>query len=194
MIGVILVLLAAIAFVPVLGYAVACVRAAGGDGPPPWRFRGRLFIDGFWMTLTLLLLTAPFALIAVPLHGALHNPSLWHSNGTLLEWESWSTAALVVALPWGIVLLLLMPHATARYAATCRARDLLDFAASARSLRREFAAWNLAIATMVTAWAIGLACVALLCIGAVPGIFYAILVSAHAAATLHPEGESPATG
>jgi hypothetical protein len=193
-IGVTLVLLMPIAFIPVLGYSVACVRAARAEGPPALRFRGRLFIDGFWVTLALLLLTAPFALIAVPLHGVLHNPTLWHSTSTLLEWESWSTATLIVALPWGFVELLLMPHATARYAATCKARDLFDFAASLRGVRREFAAWNLAIATMVTAWAIGLACVALLCIGAVPGIFYAILVSAHAAATLHPEGESPATG
>jgi hypothetical protein len=30
--------------------------------------------------------------------------------------------------------------------------------------------------------------VGLLCVGLLPGIFYAILVSAHATATLHPEG------
>jgi hypothetical protein len=37
---------------------------------------------------------------------------------------------------------------------------------------------------MVTGWAIGLACVGLLCVGLVPGVFYAILVSAHASAAL----------
>ena len=104
------------------------------------------------------------------------------------------TAAFMVALPWGALLLLLMPHATARFAVTQKARHLFDFGSSIRSVRREFAAWNVAIAAIVTAWAVGLACVALLCIGAVPGVFYAILVSAHAAATLHPEGENPSAG
>jgi Protein of unknown function (DUF4013) len=188
-----MVLLAPIAFIPLLGYSIACTRAAmRGDAPPAWRLDGRLLVEGFWLTLALLIVTAPFALIAIPLHAALHNAALWRSSGTLLEWESWATATLIAALPWGIVVLLLMPHASSRYAATRKVRDLFDFAASLQSVRREFATWNVTIAAMVTAWAIGLACVALLCAGAVPGIFYAILVSAHAAATLSPAGESPA--
>jgi hypothetical protein len=39
-------------------------------------------------------------------------------------------------------------------------------------------------AAIVTGWLVGLACAGLLCIGIVPGIFYAILVSAHATAAL----------
>jgi len=70
-----------------------------------------------------------------------------------------------------------------------RARHLFDFASSLRSVRRDFAAWNFAVAAIVTAWALGLACSALFCVGLAPGVFYAILVSAHATAALHPEGE-----
>jgi hypothetical protein len=58
-------------------------------------------------------------------------------------------------------------------------------------VRRDFPTWNLVIATIVTAWGIGVASAALLCIGLAPGIFYAILVSAHATASLHPEGSGP---
>ncbi len=135
------------------------------------------------------MITAPFALIAIPLAGALSAPGLWHSNGPLLSVEAWASAILIVAMPWGIALLLLMPHATARFASTGRLADLLDFPASLRLVRRDFATWNIAIAAIVTAWAVGLACIALLCAGAVPGIFYAILVSAHATATLHAESD-----
>jgi len=39
----------------------------------------------------------------------------------------------------------------------------------------------------------GLACAALLCVGVVPGIFYAILVSAHASAALDGKGQHPST-
>jgi hypothetical protein len=60
-------------------------------------------------------------------------------------------------------------------------------------VRRDFTTWNLAAAAMVTGWAIGLACVGLLCLGIVPGVFYAILVSAHASAALQNEAAvSPA--
>lgn len=174
-------------FVLVLGYAVAAVRQADehpGQGPPPWR----LYPGGDWVALALLLLTAPFVLVGIFVSSALHISALWHSSGTLLDVESFTAAALILALPWGIVVLLLMPHATARYAATHRARDLFDFPESLRSVRRDFAAWNVTIAAIVTAWAIGLACAALFCVGLVPGLYYAILVSAHATAALQPEG------
>ena len=46
---------------------------------------------------------------------------------------------------------------------------------------------------VVTAWAIGVACVGLVCVGLVPGVFYAILVSAHASAALRPKGSAPAS-
>ncbi len=170
-------------FVLVLGYAVAAVRAADehpGQGPPAWR----LYPGGAWVALALLLLTAPFVLVGIFVSSALHISALWQSHGTLLDVESFTAAVLILALPWGVVVLLLMPHATARYAATHRAGDLFDFANSLRSVRRDFAAWNVTIAAIVTAWAIGLACAALFCAGVVPGVFYAILVSAHATAAL----------
>jgi hypothetical protein len=57
-----------------------------------------------------------------------------------------------------------------------------------RGVRRDFATWNIAAAAIVTGWAAGLACAGLLCVGLVPGVFYAILVSAHAAAALQGTG------
>jgi hypothetical protein len=103
-------------------------------------------------------------------------------------------AALILALPWGLLSLLLLPHATARFAATGDPRNLFDIAATLRGVRRDFITWNIVAAAIVTAWAVGLACVGLLCIGIVPGVFYAILVSAHAAAALQhqsPQTSSP---
>jgi uncharacterized protein DUF4013 len=181
------ILLLPLTFVFVLGYAVAAVRAADerpGQGPPPWR----VYPGGHLVTLALLLLTVPFVVVGIFVSSALHNAGLWQSNGTLLDVESFTAAVLILALPWGVVVLLLMPHATARYAATHRARDLFDFTSSLRSVRRDFAAWNVTVAAIVTAWAIGLACAALFCLGVVPGVFYAILVSAHATAALNIEG------
>jgi hypothetical protein len=81
-----------------------------------------------------------------------------------------------------------MPHATARFAFSGNAFDLFDLPASIKAVRHDFTTWNLAAAAIVTGWAIGLACVGLLCAGVVPGVFYAILVSAHASAALHNKG------
>jgi Protein of unknown function (DUF4013) len=190
-VGVVAVVLLPIAFIPLLGYAVAATRAASSrpkDGPPPWRPSGRLLADGFWLTLALVLLTAPFALLLIPLLAALDTPSLWHSQDGLLHVEAHVTADLILALPWGIVVLLLMPQATASFATSGRATDLFDFRAALRGVRRDFATWNVVVAAIVTGWAIGLACIALLCAGVFVGIFYAILVSAHATAALHPTG------
>src|SRR5690349_6003453 len=116
LIGVVAILFLPLTFVLVLGYAVAAVRAPG-QGPPPWR----LYPGGHWVALALLLLTAPFVLVGIFVSRALHIGALWHSSGTLLDVESFTAAVLILALPWGIVALLLMPHATARYAATHRA-------------------------------------------------------------------------
>jgi hypothetical protein len=174
-----------------LGYAVEAVHAsetAPSEGPPSWQSQARIWRYGFWMTLALAVLTAPFVVTTLVVGAALHQPSLWHSSSPLLDVEAITSGALISAFPWGLLLLVLMPHATDRFAVTQRARDLFDFASSVRSVRRDFAAWNLAVATIVTAWAIGIACVALLCVGLAPGVFYAILVSAHATASLHPEG------
>ena len=102
-------------------------------------------------------------------------------------------AAFLLALPWGFLLLIHMPHATARFAHAGKASDLFDLPASIRAVRRDFATWNVAAAAIVTGWAVGLACVGLFCVGLVPGVFYAILVSAHASAALDNEdANSPA--
>jgi hypothetical protein len=194
-IGMALLVLLPLTFVLVLGYAVEAVRGselAPFEGPPSWRSIARISRYGAWMSIALAIISAPFAVAVIFLAGALHQPALWRSTGTLLDAEAGIAALLIAALPWGLLLLVLMPHATDRYAVTQRARDLFDFAASVRSVRRDFATWNLVIATIVTAWAIGISAAALFCVGLVPGVFYAILVSAHATASLHPESSDPA--
>ena len=192
-IGIVTVLLLPVLFIPLLGYAVEATRAAAesaAGGPPRWRLNGGLLADGLWLALAILLVTAPFALAALPLSSALSSPALWRSSGSLLEVEGAVTAALIVALPWGITILLLMPHATARFAATRRPADLFDFPTAVRGVGRDFAIWNVVVAAIVTGWAAGLACVGLLGAGVVPGIFYAILVSAHATAALYATSEN----
>jgi hypothetical protein len=192
-VGLVLVLLLPVGFIPLLGYAVAATRAAaaGAEGPPAWSPFGRIIVDGIAVALAIAIITLPFAVLALVLVPLLSNHELWRSTDPLLHVEAWSATVLILALPWGIALLLLMPHAVARYAATRRQLDLFDFAASLRSVRRDFTVWNVAIAAIVTAWAVGLACIGLLWIGLVPGIFYAILVSAHATSTLCPASENP---
>ncbi len=185
--GVLVVLGAPILFIPLLGYAIAATRAAEQDpsqGPPPWRLSARLIFDGSWTTLALALTVAPFAVAWNPLAATLPV-----ADATLAH----VIAFLVLALPWGLLALLLMPHATAAFAATAQPHDLFDVAAALRAVRNDFATWNTAAAAMVTAWAVGLACAGLLCVGLVPGIFYAILVSAHAAAALHAKDPRPAS-
>ena len=183
------VLLLPIAFVPLLGYAVAATRAAEIDpeaGPPPWVLSGRLLTDGVWTALAVLLVTAPFAIALKPLSGLIAQAHLWHVDDQALSNLYANIAAgFILALPWGLLMLLLMPHATMRFAISGKAVDLFDFAAAVRGVGHDFATWNLAAAAIVTAWAIGLAGAALLCVGVLPGAFYAILVSAHAAAALH---------
>ena len=189
-IGLLVVLFLPLLFILVLGYAIAATRDAEIDppaGPPPWRITPRLLRDGVWTSIAILLTVAPFALLLNPLAGVLH--------ATLLQEPYAHVVALfAVALPWGLVALLHMPHATAAYAASSRPRDLFDVRASLRGVRRDFTTWNVAAAAMVTGWAIGLACVGLVCVGIVPGIFYAILVSAHASAALHRSGSHPPAG
>jgi hypothetical protein len=198
LIGVVIVLLLPVAFVPLLGYAVAATRAASSDatgGPPRWVVSARLFTDGFWIALAVLLITTPFALAVVPLATLIDNAHLWRvSDPALSRVYAILAAGLALALPWGIVLLLLMPHATARFATTGRPVDLFDFPGALRGMAGDFATWNLAAAAIVTAWAVGLACVGLLCVGVVPGLFYAILVSAHATTTLNTKVAHPPAG
>jgi hypothetical protein len=180
--GVVSVLLLPLFFIPLLGYAVAATRSAAADpaqAPPAWPSRWRLLTDGLWTSLLIALTVAPFTIAFVLLTPALH--------GVIAV----VIALFLLLLVWGLVALLFLPHATAAFARGGRARDLFDFPASLRGVRRDFATWNVAVAAIVTGWAIGLACVGLVCVGLVPGIFYAILVSAHATAALSPtrEGE-----
>ena len=198
LIGILMVLLLPVAFVPLLGYAVEATRTAFKDpsaAPPRWAISTRLFADGFWVALAMLIITAPFALAIGPLSTVIEQAHLWHvADPPLSRLYANLAAGFTLALPWGFVLLLLMPHATVRFAASGRPVDLFDFPAALRGVGRDFATWNLAAAAIVTAWALGLACVGLLCVGIVPGVFYAILVSAHAAAALHTKDANPAAG
>jgi hypothetical protein len=188
LLGVLMLLLLPIAFVPLLGYAVAATRSAAKDPsepPPRWAISTRLLTDGFWIALAVLLIAAPFALAIGPFAAFIFEAHLWHVSDRALSRVYASLAAgFILALPWGFVMLLLMPHATVRFASSGRPLDLFNFPAALRSVARDFATWNLAAAAIVTAWAVGLACVGLLCLGIVPGVFYAILVSAHASSAL----------
>ena len=191
-IGLLTVLLLPVAFIPLLGYAVAATREAEQDastGPPKWMLSGRLLSDGFWTAVVVVLLTAPFALLVNPLAGWLFDAYVMRGTDVPVSQLYAHTIALfVLALPWGLLLLIHIPHATGRFAHSGRAVDLFDLPASIEAVRRDFTTWNLAAAAMVTGWAIGLACVGLLCLGIVPGVFYAILVSAHASAALQNQG------
>ncbi|HKW59301.1 MAG TPA: DUF4013 domain-containing protein [Candidatus Dormibacteraeota bacterium] len=172
--GVIAVLLLPVAFIPLLGYAIAATRAAAEEpsqGPPPWPSVWRLLADGFWTALVVGLTLSPFTIAFIALAQVVSGIAL-------------VVAFFLLALPWGLTALLLLPHATASFATTGNPRALFDVRASLRGVRRDFAIWNIVVAAIVSGWAIGLACAGLLCVGIVPGIFYAILVSAHATAAL----------
>jgi hypothetical protein len=189
-IGTLVALLLPITFILLLGYAIAATRGAEEDPtqpPPPWKLSARVITDGFWTSVVLLLLSAPFAIALNPLANSIR----------LSDTYAHIVAALLLALPWGFLLLLLMPHGTSRFAATRRPRHLFDFPGALRNVKRDFPTWNLVAAAIVTAWVIAVACVGLVCVGVFPGMFYAILVSAYASATLHPPGASstnPPTG
>lgn len=180
--GCVAVILLPLLFVPLLGYAIAATRTAELDpnaAPPPWRFSFAHFWAGGWTFLMLAVIAAPFAVLLDPLAGWLSGVSPAYAP---------VFAVLVLALPWGLLMLLLVPCTTAAFALSGDPHDLFDIAASLRCVRDEFGTWNVVIAAIVTGWAIGLACVGLLCVGIVPGLFYAILVSAHATAALHGQG------
>jgi Protein of unknown function (DUF4013) len=191
-IGTLAVVFLPITFIPLLGYAIAATRRAQDDPaqpPPPWRLSARLITDGFWTAVVLVLLSAPFAVALNPLADAI--------GGVRSQFFPHVEAALLLALPWGLLLLILMPHGTSRFAATRRPMDLFDFPTTLREVKRDFPAWNLVAAAIVTAWIVAVACVGLLCVGLFPGILYAILVSAYACATLHSpsaSGTNPPAG
>jgi hypothetical protein len=192
------VLLLPLSFVPLLGYAIAATRAAELDpstGPPAWRLSRRLLAEGILTSAALLIVALPFALAFIPLSSWLFYIHLYRSTDpAVTQFFAQVLATCVLALPAGLVLLLVMPNATAAFAATGRPRDLFDPVRAVGGLRRDFATWNLAAAAIVTAWAIGLAGAGLFCVGLVPGVFYAILVSAHASAALHRQGDDSSPG
>ena len=185
-------------FIPLLGYAIQATRAAEIDpsqGPPQWRPSVSLVLAGAWMSFAILLSTVPFVLLFNPLADFLNVANVGNfDNPGLANFSAHVLAALVLSLPWGLFLLLVMPNATASFAASRRPVDLFNFPASIRAVVRDFATWNVSAAAVVTAWIVGLACAGLFCIGIVPGIFYAILVSAHATAALTRQGTHPSAG
>jgi hypothetical protein len=196
--GMICVALLPLLFIPLLGYAVQATRAAELDpsqGPPPWRASVSLVLAGAWVSLAIGLSTIPFLLFLNPLSNLLFRADIGNLHDTTLtDFAAHVLAFLLLALPWGLLLLLVMPHATARFAATYEIHDFIDVSASLRGVARDFATWNVVAAAIVTAWIVALACAGLFCIGVVPGIFYAILVSAHATAALARQSPHPSAG
>jgi hypothetical protein len=193
--GLFAILFLPIAFVPLLGYAIAATRAAETNpkqGPPPWTLSSRLISDGFWTSLAVLVFTAPFLFALNPVAALLFDSHVGRSNDPALsQLFAQVAAALILALPWGYLLLVHMPHAAARFANTRRPLELFNVPASVQAVKNDFTTWNLAAAAIVTGWALGLAAVGILCVGIVPGAFYAILVSAHASAALHSKSKNP---
>ena len=187
--GLVCVLLLPILFIPLFGYGIEAVRAAAMDpskGPPGWRWSVGLLLRGGWAAFALAVSVLPFAVVYNPVVDAL-------INGGATTLIARVIAFFALALVWGLLALVVAPHTTAKFAITGNPTDLFDAGGAVRGVRYRFAAWNLAAAAIVTAWAIGLAGAGLLCVGVVPGVFYAILVSAHAAASLYREGQdSPA--
>ncbi|HET9780200.1 MAG TPA: DUF4013 domain-containing protein [Candidatus Dormibacteraeota bacterium] len=171
--GCLCVVLLPLLFIPLFGYAVNAIRSSQ---PPPWRFDGRLLTDGFWIAVWLLLTLAPFAIAFAALARAISGVAL-------------VVGFFVLLFLWGCVALIWLPQALASFAGSGQARDLFDVGRSVHAARRDFMTWNIVVAAIVTAWAIAIACVGLLCVGIVPGVFYAILVSAHATSALG--GQSP---
>jgi Protein of unknown function (DUF4013) len=187
LIGIPLLVLLPLGLVPLLGYTVAVVRSAAADpeaGPPPWRPLPRLLAEGLFVALVIAALTAPFVVLAAALTAPAGRILAGVGDAFLRGGLALVIAGALAALPWGILLLVLMPPATARFARSGFYTDLVDVPAAIRTVRQRFPAWNLAVVAIVTAWAIGLSGVGLALVGVVPGVLYAMLVSAHATASL----------
>jgi hypothetical protein len=188
--GLLLVAVLPLSFPVVFGYAVACIRSAACDpaAPPPgWRLSGRLLGDGVLSAAQTAALTVPFALIAWLLAGAL--AAVWHPFGDpLLDPAlSWIGVLTLVALPWGVVMLVVLPPTLARFAVTGRAGDLASPRLVVACVRDRYADWNFVLVAITTAWALAVVGLAVLGVGVVAGAFYAILVSAHACSALAPD-------
>jgi hypothetical protein len=187
--GIGLVALLPLTFAAVFGYAVACVRSAACDmaGPPPaWRIGPGLLRDGAWSALQAAALTAPFALVAWLLDTLVAR--VWHptADAFLDSALAWIVAATVAALPWGVVMLVVVPPTLASFAVTGRASDLARLRLVVACVRGRYADWNLVLVGITTAWALAAIGFAVVGLGIVPGAFYAILVSAHACSALAP--------
>jgi hypothetical protein len=190
LIGVVLVALLPIAFIPVFGYAVTCARTAAHslwEPPPPWRLNARLLTDGAWSSLQAALLTLPFAFGGWWLGSVLAGH--WHPTGDpfVSAGYAWTVALTLAALAAGLVLLVVVPPTLARFAVSGRPTDLAALGSVVECVRGRFAAWNLALAVITTSWIVAAAGLGLLVIGVIPGVFYAILTSAHACAALSPD-------
>ena len=188
--GMALVALLPLTFVLVWGYAVACLRAAAEDpdaAPPPWRLNGRLLRDGAWSALQGAVVTLPFAVAGWWAAAALAR--VWHPLGGWFVDPAIAAvvAGCAIALPWGVVVLVLLPPTLARFAVTGRPADLAGVRAAVACVRERFVAWNLAVVLITTSWALAAIGLTVGLVGVVPGAFYAILVSAHACAALAPD-------
>jgi hypothetical protein len=189
LVGTACVVLLPAAFPLLFGYAVGCVRASACDpaaSPPRWRVSRRLVADGVWSATQAALLTAPFAAVAWTMARALGRA--WHPTGSAFPDVplTWVVALAAAALPWGVLLLVVVPPTLAAFATTGRVLDLADVRLVTRCVTARYTEWNLVVAGITTAWAVGMVGLALLAVGVVPGVFYAILVSAHACASLAP--------
>ena len=87
-VGLTLVLLMPIAFVPLLGYAVASTRSAwsnSADGIPRWVMSARLLTDGLWVAIAVVVLTAPFAIAINPIATLIGHAHLWQVTDPALS-------------------------------------------------------------------------------------------------------------
>jgi hypothetical protein len=189
LIGTCLVALLPVTFPAVFGYAVACIRTAGCDPaapPPSWRIRPRVLRDGAWAALQAAVVTAPFAFLAWLLFVLVSRT--WHptSDAFLNSALAWIAAVTIAALPWGVLMLVVVPPTLASFAVTGRPAELVRPGLVVACVRERYAEWNLVLVGITTSWALAAVGLALLGVGVVPGAFYAILVSAHACSALAP--------
>ena len=192
--GLPLLLLFPVTFLLVFGYFVRLVRRAADDfEAPPARLAidARLLADGLLMTLAAVLALLPYGVATALLGGWLRSQPPFTLDPVLGSAEAVLAAGLAVLLPWGLLVIVLAPPAIAAYAGSGRPRDLFDPVAAVRLVVARFAEWNLAGVAIVTAWTLALASAGLCGIGFLAGAWYAILVSAHAIATLTQAADAP---
>jgi hypothetical protein len=193
LVGALLMAVFPLSFVAVFGYAVSCIRAAAADPsapPPTWRLSGRLLTDGLWSSLQALTLTLPFAVLTWLLTSALRDWRPTESAAANRE-LALTVAATVAAFPWGLLMLVVLPPTLARFARSGRPADLVAVRGAFAFVRSRYAAWNVVLVGITTAWVLALASLLLAGAGFLAGAFYAILVSAHACAALSPDPPTP---